>query len=168
MKIGDKIHVEACKADGHCYRAWDTTIVELSDTRLVTASPAGQLITDAKRGNWVGQHMLRTYYWFDKPYNLIEVFETDGRLLEIYINVASPPWFRDGVLGYTDYELDVSAYPPAPAVITDADEFAAAALQYGYTQEFQHAMQRIAEQALEIANTWPAQAAPIFGEDHAQ
>jgi hypothetical protein len=96
VKIGDKIRVEAYKANGICYRYWDTTIVELSDGLLVTASPAGQMIVDVNRGAWVGSHILRTYYGLDKLYNLIEIFATNGHLLEIYINIASRPWFKAG------------------------------------------------------------------------
>jgi hypothetical protein len=168
MQVGDKIRVEAYKADGACYRWWETTIEACNASQIVTFSPTGQPTIDLKRGNWIGKHILRAYYWFDKLYNLIEVFEPDGRLLEIYINIASRPWLKDGVLHFTDYELDVSAYPPAPAIIADEDEFAEAALKYGYSAEFQREMRQVAEACLEIANNWQASQTPVFGGEHAQ
>jgi len=168
MQPGDKIRAEAYKADGSCYRWWETTIETISPALIVTISPAGQPTIDLKRGNWIGKHLLRAYYWFDQPYNLIEVFEPDGRLLEIYINIASRPWLKDGRLGFTDYELDVSAYPPAPALIADEDEFAEAALKYGYSSDFQREMRQVAQDCLEIANNWQAKPAPVFGGEHAQ
>ena len=163
MHIGDKIRVEAYKANGECYRWWQTTVETCDDSHIVTVSPVGQPTNDLKRGNWIGKHILRAYYWFDKLYNLIEVFEPDGRLLEIYINIASRPWMKDGVLCFTDYELDVSAYPPAKAVLADEDEFAEAMLKYGYSAEFQREMHRVALECLEIANNWQAGDAPVFG-----
>jgi protein associated with RNAse G/E len=165
MKVGEKIRVEAYKADGECYRYWNTIVEECSDSHIVTVSPAGEPTVDLKRGTWIGRHILRAYYWFDRPYNLIEVFEPDGRLLEIYINIASLPQIREGVLCFTDHELDVSAYPPARAVVADEDEFAEAAVCYGYTLDFQREMYQLVDKALELANNWQAKAAPTFGRE---
>jgi hypothetical protein len=103
---------------------------------------------------------LRSYYWFDKFYNLIEVFDTQGNLVEIYINIASPPEFEDSVMSFKDHELDVTRYPPKNAKLIDEDEFAEAAVKYQYTQEFQDRMYAAAEEALELANTWKAKPVP--------
>jgi protein associated with RNAse G/E len=168
MKAGEKIRVEVYKADGERYRYWDTIVEECSDSHIVTVSPAGESTVDLKRGTWIGKHILRAYYWFDRLYNLIEIFEPDGRLLEIYINIASLPWIKDGVLCFTDHELDVSAYPPAQAVVADEDEFAEAAARYGYTQEFQREMYQLVDDALELANHWQAKAAPTFGTENVE
>lgn len=168
MRVGDKIRVEAYKADGSCYRWWETTVETCSTAQIVTISPVGQPTIDLKRGAWVGKHILRAYYWFDQPYNLIEVFEPDGRLLEIYINIASRPWLKDGRLCFTDYELDISAYPPAQAVVADEDEFTDAARKYGYSAEFQCEMRRVASECLEIANNWQAGQAPILRGEYVE
>lgn len=168
MRVGDKIRVEVYKADGALYRWWETAVESCNDSRIVTMSPVGQPTVDLKHGTWIGEHILRAYYWFDKRYNLLEVFEPDGRLLEIYINIASHPWLKDGVLCFTDYELDVSAYPPAKAVVVDEEEFVEAALKYGYSAGFQREMHQVAAEALEIANNWQAGDAPVFGGEHAE
>jgi protein associated with RNAse G/E len=168
LKSGDRIKVEALKADGQCYRWWETTIETCGEHEIVTISPAGWLIMDAKRGRWFGKHILRSYYWFDQPYNLIEVFEPDGRLLQIYINLASKPWLEGGVLRFIDHELDVSAYPPAAARLVDEDEFAEAIEHYGYTPEFQREMYAVAAKTLEIADHWQAKAPPTFGDFHVE
>lgn len=168
MKAGDKILVEAFKADGTRYRYWEATLEIYTADYVVTVFPAGGPVFDLQRGIWIMKHIMRSYYWFDKPYNLIEAFEPGGRLMEIYINVASLPWLKDGKLGFTDHELDVSAYPPAPARLVDEDEFAEAIEKYGYTPEFQREMYRVAAEALEIANHWQAGQAPVFGGEDAQ
>jgi protein associated with RNAse G/E len=167
MKTGDIIHVRACKADGSVYRSWQTAIESVTTDSIVTISPAGELIRDRVRGEFVGKHILRSYYWLDKSYNLIEAFETDGTLVEIYINIASPPWFEDGVMNYTDHELDVSKYPPSAAQLIDEDEFAEAVVKFQYTDEFQQKMYRAAREAIDLANHWQARPVPTFGGNDA-
>lgn len=160
MKPGDKIHVRACKTDGTVYRSWHTTIESVDADSIVTISTAGGMVEDHVRIQYKVEHILRSYYWFDKSYNLIEVFDTQGNLVEIYINIASPPEFEDSVMSFKDHELDVSKYPPKPAKLIDEDEFAEAAVKYQYTQEFQDKMYATAEEALELANNWNAKPVP--------
>jgi protein associated with RNAse G/E len=160
MKIGDRIHVCACKADGSVYRNWHTTIETMDADSIVTISPAGSEMEDQKRGRIRIGHSMRSYYWFDKFYNLIELFDAQGNLAQIYINIASTPQSGDASLCFKDYELDVFKYPSSPAELIDEDEFAEAAVKYQYTQEFQDRMYAVAEEALELANTWKAKPVP--------
>jgi protein associated with RNAse G/E len=162
MKIGDKIRVRACKADGSVYRSWHTIVEFMDANSIITVSPAGGMVEDRKRIEYQTEHILRSYYWFDKFYNLIEVFDTQGDLIEIYINIASLPYFEDGVMSFKDHELDVSRHPPSPARLIDEDEFAEAVVKYKYTKEFQARMYQTAEEALELANDWKAGPCPDF------
>jgi protein associated with RNAse G/E len=160
MKIGDHIKVCACKADGTVYRSWHTMIESVGADSVVTISPAGGMVEDRKRITYQNEHILRSYYWFERFYNLIEVFDAQGNLVEIYINIASPPEIKDGVMSFKDHELDVSKYPPNPARLIDEDEFAEAAIKYNYTKEFQDKMYLVAEEALALANHWKAKPVP--------
>jgi protein associated with RNAse G/E len=166
VKVGDKIRVEAYKANGVCYRSWETIVEELDHEQLVTVSPAGSTVEDIKKGRWRTEHSLRAYYWFDKPYNLIEAFEPDGRLMEIYVNISSTPALREGAVTFIDHELDVSRFPPEPAKVHDEDEFAEAVIAFGYSEEFQCQAYTAVNQAVELANKWQARPAPEFGEIH--
>ncbi len=162
MKKGDKIHVRACKADGTVYRSWQAIIESVTADSIVTIAPAGSSVFNIKGDDYPIPHHYRAYYWFDKFYNLIEVFETDGKLFYIYINIASPPEFENDIMSFKDHELDVSRYPPKAAQLIDEDEFAEAAIKYQYTQEFQDKLYMVAQEALELANTWKAKPVPIF------
>jgi protein associated with RNAse G/E len=167
MKPGDLIHVRACKADGTVYRSWHTAIESVDAGSLVTISPAGGRVWDRVRGEYFTQHVLRSYYWFDKFYNLIEVFDADGALVELYINIASPPRFDNGGMSFTDHELDVSKYPPEAAQLVDEDEFAEAIGKYQYTDDFQRKLHVAAREAMDLANNWQAKPVPDFGGGHA-
>ncbi len=162
MKTGDRIQVCACKADGSVYRNWHTIIETMDADSIVTISPLGSEMYDHKRGNIRIGHTMRSYYWFDKFYNLIELFDAQGNLAQIYINIASPPYPEKGSLCFKDYELDVFRYPSDSARLLDEDEFAEAAVRYGYTQTFQEQMYAAAAEALDLANSWQAQPSPRF------
>ncbi len=162
MKNGDKIHVRACKADGTVYRSWHTMIESVDADSIVTISPAGGMVEDRVRISYQTEYILRSYYWFDKFYNLIEVFDTQGNLIEIYINIAAPPEFENDGMSFKDHELDVSKVFQGEARIVDEDEFAEAAIKYQYTKEFQDAMYSTANEALELANHWQAKPVPHF------
>jgi protein associated with RNAse G/E len=168
MKIGDQIHICACKADGTVYRSWHTMIESVDAGSIVTISPAGSMVIDkTKLGDHPIKHHLRSYYWFDKFYNLIEVFDVNGALVQIYINIASLPEFTESEMRFKDHELDVVRDMPDPAQLIDEDEFAEAILNYQYSPEFQEKMYTAAREALELANGWNAKPVPVFGGDHA-
>ena len=166
MKAGDTIQVSACKTDGTVYRSWYATIESVDADSIVTISPANQPVFDHVKKLYFTKHILRSYYWHKKNYNLIEVFEITGELLEIYINVASPPEIWDNAMSFKDHELDVSKYPPKPAELIDEDEFAEAVVKYQYTQDFQGKMYAAAREALDLADAWNAKPCPMFGGDH--
>lgn len=164
MKAGDPIQVSACKTDGTVYRSWQAIIESVNTDSIITIAPAGSAVFNIKGENYPIRHHYRAYYWFDKFYNLLEVFETSGKLFHIYINIAAPPEFKNGSMSFKDHELDVSRYIPKPAKLIDEDEFAEAAIKYQYTKEFQAKMYAAAEEALEVANHWQARPVPEFPE----
>ncbi len=166
LKIGSIIPVHACKTDGTVYRSWQATVESVTSDLLVTVAPAGSSVINIKGEDYPLEHHYRAYYWFNKFYNLLEVFETDGRLFHIYINIASPPEFKNGVMSFKDHELDVSKIPPNPAHLVDEDEFADAVVKYNYSPEFQDKMYAAAKEALDLAENWQAKPCPIFGENH--
>ncbi|MEW5939687.1 MAG: DUF402 domain-containing protein [Chloroflexota bacterium] len=167
MKPGDILHVRACKADGTVYRSWRSVIESVDADSIVTIAEPGQYVFDLVRGHYFNKRAMRSYYWFEKFYNLIEVFDDDGSLVQVYLNIASPPRFENDGMSFTDHELDVWKIIPEAARIVDEDEFAEAALKYQYTEEFQQKMYSIAKEALAIADNWQAKPIPDFGGDHA-
>jgi protein associated with RNAse G/E len=166
MQIGDRIQVRAYKADGTCYRWWDATVEAVESDAVVTITPPGHRVEDI-HGGWVSQHAIRSWYWLDRWYCLLEVYAPDGRLEEIYVNVNSPAEIVNAGLRFTDYELDVSRELPQGARIVDEDEFAEAADEYGYSETFQQACYQVAREAVEVANRWVARGMPARGSSGA-
>lgn len=162
MKAGEKIHIRACKTDGTVYRSWQAKIESVTADSIVTIALAGSFVFNIKGEDYPILHHYRAYYWYDKFYNLLEVFETSGEMVHIYINIASPPEFNNGIMSFKDHELDVSKYISKPAELVDEDEFAEAIVKYQYSQEFQDKMYAAAREALVLAENWNAKPVPVF------
>ena len=136
MRPGDVIEVRVLRADGSLYRSWQATVERVTPRALVVFKTVGTRV-EGPAGGWASEYGVRTCYWPDRPYNLAEVYEADGRLLELYANIAAPPQLGEGRLSYVDHELDVVCEPGQPPYVVDQDEFAEAAARYGYSPQFQ-------------------------------
>jgi GrpB-like predicted nucleotidyltransferase (UPF0157 family)/protein associated with RNAse G/E len=150
---GAAVVVRMFKTDGECYRWLKTKIETVDDDCLTTFEPPGNLIHDSQ-GDWVSQSAIRAYYWFDRPYVLLEVYQPDGALSEIYVHISSPTVVKTAELCVTDHELDVTKRPGQPARIVDQDEFATASRQYRYSSEFQSFCYQTAQEAMKLADHW--------------
>jgi protein associated with RNAse G/E len=159
MQIGDRVEVRAYKSDGTCYRRWFATVEAVEAGRVVLVTPVGHRVEDIA-GTFTSEHAIRGYYWLGKWYSLLEVYEPNGRLAEVYANISSPVEIEDLQMCFTDYELDVSRVLPGEARIVDEDEFLEAASRYGYSKEFQHACYQVAEYAIGLADSWVAKGMP--------
>ncbi|MEZ4735326.1 MAG: GrpB family protein [Caldilineaceae bacterium] len=156
LRVGDVVRVRAFKTDGQWYRWWMTTVEQVTPECIITLSPPNNA-THTPTGQWHFKLAIRSYYWFDRPCNLLEVLEGDGTLAEVYINIGSPIVQKGAELQFVDHELDVLKRAGQPARIVDEDEFNAAALQYGYSAGFQAYCRQQAQLALELAERWPGQ-----------
>jgi protein associated with RNAse G/E len=153
VRPDDLIDVRALRADGVAYRWWRDVVEAIDDEKLVAFSPLGKEV-HGLAGNWIGKYIGRIFYWFERPYNLAEIYYPDGRLLELYVNIASPAILVGHQLTFTDHELDVVLKPGQEPIVVDEDEFAAAAITYGYTPEFQAACYHAVAEALDLVVAW--------------
>ena len=102
------------------------------DTGIVTRVLSGTRIEGLAGGGWIQRHNIHGFYWFDRPYNLLEVYRTDGALEEVYIHIASPARLEHKLVRYTDHELDVVMRAGEEPRVVDEEDFVQAALAYGY------------------------------------
>ena len=133
IKVGDLVTFRCLHADGNWYRRWHSTIESISETHIVTVDHAGSEYDDVKRGRRTLENAMRGHYWTDRFFNLSEVFDDRGSLIEVYINIAGPLQTAGDELHYIDHELDVVKFPGQPARIIDQDEFEEAIALYGYS-----------------------------------
>ena len=99
MQAGDAIQVKAYKSDGTCYRWWPATVEAVTADVLITIAPVGKRVEDSK-GGWISEVAIRTFYWLNKPYSLLEIYTQQGQLGEIYVNINSLVQIEPGQLSY--------------------------------------------------------------------
>ncbi len=159
FRPGDTITVRALKSDGHAYRWWTASVEFVDDDSVITLSHAGHRVY-GPQGGWVSAFDVRTIYWFERPFNLVEVYRPNGKLKQIYIHIASPARVDGTTLCYTDLELDVVWRPGRRPRVVDEQEFCAAAREYGYSVQFQNDCRRAANQALRLVRSWKLHGPP--------
>lgn len=157
--MGDRVWVRAYKADGTCYRWWCATVEAVAADRVVVVTPTGHRI-ESTEGGWISEYAIRSFYWINRRYSLLEVYRPDGTLDEIFVNINSPVKIRDSEIRFTDYELDVTRKLPNRVRIVDQDELLEAASRYGYSKDFRQACYEVAREALAVANRWVAGGMP--------
>jgi protein associated with RNAse G/E len=163
MQVGDSIRIRAFKACGNCYRWWPATVEAIDEERVITMSRVGHTVRGPK-GGWVSRFDMRGVYWFNRPYNLVEVYLPSGKLKQVYIHIASPAAIDEATVTYTDHELDIVRRPGQPIKVVDENEFVEAVEEYGYTPQFQRFCRHAVSEALHLAASWrpvgPPQRAP--------
>jgi protein associated with RNAse G/E len=140
-------------ADGKAYRWWQSGVEYVSSYCVVTRNKIGD--TTYEPGvNWNMKFNSRAFYWANRNYNLIEIYDDLGEAAQIYINIASPFKLDTMQLSYFDYELDVSMKKGHPAEILDEDEFAQAIDEYQYSDNFVHLCREALATAVTLAEHW--------------
>jgi protein associated with RNAse G/E len=153
MKPGDIIWVRVFKADGVPYRAWRTRVESVDNDCIVTYTEANNPIYMVTQ-TFALQHHFRAYFWPGRRHTLLETYELDGRLCELYADIASPVQRIDDEIHFIDHELDVQMLAGEEPKIIDQDEFAEAAEKYGYTDEFVRQSYALAEQLCDMLARW--------------
>jgi protein associated with RNAse G/E len=154
VNIGDDVIITAYHSDGAWYRRWHARVEMMRSNLIVTYSPYGYPMMCCERGPRTTRWNIRAYYWLDRPYNLLELYNQNGKLYEIYANVASPAKISGHEISFTDHELDVSRPAGKDAMIIDQEEFASAITTYGYSADFQHDCWNAAHRARCLVAQW--------------
>src|SRR4051794_18785174 len=104
--------------------AWTGRLLEQTDEYVLLAGLFNALRRDLgyvvlERGD-----LFLEWYYFDRWYNVFQVYGHDGQLKGWYCNIGMPPVWQDGALGYVDLALDVFVHPDGQHLVLDEDEFA--------------------------------------------
>ncbi len=158
MKAGDIIWVRVFKADGSTHRWWQAQVESAQEDCLITWTPVGNPVYHNPdrfpRAIYHQKWAIRSYYWPGRRHDLLEVYNPDGQLHELYADITSPVEIGDGELRFIDHELDVQMLIGQPPLIIDQDEFDEAAVLYGYTDEFVRESYAVAEEVVDLIAAW--------------
>ena len=102
------------------------------------------------------------YYYFDRWYNVFQVYSAEGELRGWYCNVTRPALVVDGELTFVDLALDVFAYPDRTFVVLDQDEFDELS-NSTYSAEHVEAANLALAELIEMAKTGTLPGRPFAG-----
>ena len=148
-----EILLRQLKHDGSCYRWHPAQVVYEAADGFVLRTERGTAISNAQ-SEWPARFDSYRYFWYGRWYTLLVLLDASEKLLEVYVDIAGPVRFADGVVSYIDYELDVTSID-GPRLV-DEDEFAEAIEKYGYSAELQARCYAAAEEALALVAGWRA------------
>jgi protein associated with RNAse G/E len=158
MRQGDLIWVRVFKADGQPHRWWQAHIEAIRDDCIITLTENGNPVYhNTERFPLPVYHQqwaIRSFYWMNRRHNLLEVYDSQGQIHELYADIISPINIIDGEIHLIDHELDVSQLAGEAARIVDEDEFAEAAIRYGYTIKFMEACFKLAGELVDLLASW--------------
>jgi hypothetical protein len=104
--------------------AWDAHVLERTPEHVLLAGlfngghrDLGYVVLD--RGD-----LFLEWYYFERWYNIFQVYGVAGALKGWYCNIGMPPSLRSTELSYVDLALDVFVHPDGRHLVLDEDEFA--------------------------------------------
>ncbi len=129
---GRRVRVQKLTYDGKPGYAYTAELLEADDRIVVRApfqSPQGRPVFLAEVGvtleagdSWV------EYYYRDRWYNIMKIFDSAGRLKGYYCNICLPAEFDGQQLTWRDLTLDVFIFPNGSYKVLDEADFEASDL----------------------------------------
>lgn len=140
--IHDVIVLESLKHDGSLHRRWETNTILYQDTNIIVGYNDQTSVTEPKKGVWHTD--VPAIFYFDQRYWFNVVFILDEQPF-YYCNLSSPFTFKNGVLQYIDYDLDVVVQLDGSCKIVDEMEYEVNKRYYHYPINVQqHIPQQLA------------------------
>lgn len=127
------VRVVSRKYDGSLREEYETTLYTESNETITLFSPSGLRYYDHRKAAWLeAPDGLLEIYFKTRWYNVWHIAEqVSGRNLS-YVNIATPATLREGVLEWTDLDLDYRVQVAGQVERLDAAEFAQNAQRLGY------------------------------------
>ena len=127
--------VRSHKYDGRLHREWSGTVRRRDDELIVIDAVFDREVRHPLLGTIKCGTVSTEYFWTNRFYSVFRFAEPSGALRNYYGNVNTPAIIEDGVLSFTDLDIDLLVAPDLTYQILDRDEFEANALAFGYPPE---------------------------------
>lgn len=142
---GAVIRIESYKHGEHLHRIWKKSLVLEKGEPLVIANYNVEVV-EADGREWVFPGLtIGRFHRFDWYHTLV-VFGEDGNY-RFYTHIASPYRYRDGVLSYIDYDLDLVVEKNGARRWVDREEFDQNRVRYSYpdkvVKQIENAVERV-------------------------
>ena len=123
MPLGPEIVVRKFLYDGTPSYVWHGRLVERDDEQVVLEAYFTRQRRDLGYVVFETGDLFVEFYYFNRWYNVFQIYSRRGRLKGWYCNVSKPASLVDAELRFTDLALDLFAYPDGTSLPLDVDEF---------------------------------------------
>lgn len=140
--------VRSLKYDRRPHIEWPAEILVQNDEMIMCLARPGTVCVHHSRGTHIPfERTLLGLFVKEALFNTLITFNSEGRLVRTYCNIALPPEFGDGALEWVDLDLDVILHPGSDPLLEDEDEFAEHQIRYGYPPDL---VQRVESTARDL------------------
>ena len=135
--IEQLVTINSRKFDGEIHRSWKAKLISKKNSLLTFVGEFEKQIQHQHLGVIRRKTISYEFYWLDRCYNIFRFHEPNGDLRNFYCNINLPPKFENGVLDYTDLDIDLLVWKDFSYQILDLDEFKNNAERFSYSEELQ-------------------------------
>lgn len=130
---GTVIRIESYKHGEQLHRTWKKSIVLESGEPLIIANYNVEVVEKDGR-EWIFPGLTIGRFHRSNWFHTLVMYGKDGPV-RFYTHIASPYRYRDGVLFYIDYDLDLVAARDGSYQWVDREEFDRNRVRYDYPDE---------------------------------
>ncbi len=128
-----KVQVRSRKYDGSLRDAYETYLYAETDEAITLFARPGLPYWHARRREWLtAPDGLIEIFLKHKWYNVVHITEQVSNTNLMYVNIALPATLQDGVLEWTDLDLDYRVHMDGRVERLDEDEFEENAQRMAY------------------------------------
>ncbi|MBO8173384.1 MAG: DUF402 domain-containing protein [Bacillaceae bacterium] len=118
---GQPIKIVSYKHDKSFHRSWDRTLVLHASPNVIIGGNNRVRVTESDGRHWRTREPAICTFGRGQWFNSIAMLRRDG--IYYYCNIGSPFNYKNGVLSYIDYDLDVKVFPDGSYIVLDKDEY---------------------------------------------
>ncbi len=115
--------VQKLRYDGSPHYRWEGELLERCDAWLLFRAEFRLDYRDLGYVAFESGDVFYEWYYFDRWYNVFQVYSASGELKGWYCNVTVPAQVANGVLTFVDLAMDVWVYPDRRFLVLDQEEF---------------------------------------------
>lgn len=148
--VGSTITIQSIKHDGTFHRSWEENTILYRDAVHIVGYNQYTLVHEAKKEPWRTKEPV--IFYFDKRYwfNIIFLIKDQP---SYYCNLSSPFTYRDGLLQYIDYDLDVLVQPNGIFEVVDQQEYEQNCQYFSYPLDVQQQISSNLERLIDWITT---------------
>lgn len=123
MQPTETVSVHSCRHDGRIKRSWPARITRRKGSLLVLEGVFAEEVRHPFIGLIEAGTLSTEFFWTDRWYSVFRFHSPEGRLLQFYCNINTPPRLEAGILSFIDLDVDLLVKPDCSYTVLDEEEF---------------------------------------------